>query len=76
MSEVIYIKAIECESNTDALQEADAGGRGEAVLINGKPMVVPQADCHRLEAAGVEFAYLHNHQMPDGSYRIVTVPVN
>ena len=76
MSEAISYQAIECASATDALQEADASGRGEAVLLNGKPMVVPQADCHRLEAAGVEFAYLHNHQMPDGSYRIVTVPVN
>ena len=76
MSEVIYIKAIECESNTDALQWADASGQGEAVLIDGAPMVVPQDDLDRLEAAGVEFAYLHNHQMPDGSYRIVTVPVN
>lgn len=76
MSEVINIQAIECESMSDALQEADASGRGEAVLIDGKPMVVPQADLYRLEEAGVEFAYLHNHEMPDGSYRIVTVPVN
>lgn len=72
----IEYRAIECTSATDALQEADAGGFGEAVLIGGKPMVVPQADCDRLEAAGVEFAYLHNHQMSDGSYRIVTVPIN
>ena len=72
----IDIHAIECESNSDALQHADAGGFGEAILLNGKPMVVPQADCDRLEAAGVEFAYLHNHEMPDGSYCIVTVPVN
>jgi hypothetical protein len=39
-------------------------------------MVVDQSDAHRLEAASVEFAYLHDHEMPDGSYRIVTVPVN
>jgi len=72
----ITYHAIECESATDALQEADASGQGEAVLLDGKPMVVPQADCDRLQAAGVEFAYLHNHEMPDGSYRILTVPVN
>ena len=72
----INIHAIECESNSDALQWADASGHGEAILLDGKPMVVPQTDCDRLQAAGVEFAYLHNHEMPDGSYRIVTVPVN
>ena len=72
----IEYRAIKCESMSDALQWADAGGFGEAVLVDGKPMVVPQADCDRLQAAGVEFAYLHNHEMPDGSYRIVTVPVN
>ncbi len=72
---VIY-HAIECESATDALQEADAGGFGEAILLHGQPMVVPQADCYRLETGGVEFAYLHDRQMPDGSYRIVTVPIN
>ena len=72
----ITYQAIECESMSDALQWADASGQGEAVLINGQPMVVDQKDCYRLEAAGVEFAYLHNHAMPDGSYRIVTVPIN
>ena len=72
----VEYQAIECTSATDALQEADAGGFGEAILLGGKPLVVPQADCHRLEEAGVEFAYLHNHRMADGSYRIITVPVN
>ena len=33
-------------------------------------------DRDRLDEAGVSFAYLFNHEMPDGSYRIVTVPVN
>lgn len=72
----IEYQAIECTSATDALQEADASGFGEAIVLGGKPMVVPQTDCHRLEAAGVEFAYLHNRQLPDGSYRIITVPIN
>ena len=70
------IQAIECESMGDALQHAAASGFGDAILLNGKPMVVPQSDCDRLQAAGVEFAYLHNHEMPDGSYRIMTVPIN
>lgn len=72
----VEYQAVECTSATDALQEADAGGFGEAILLGGQHLVVPQADCHRLQAAGVEFAYLHNRQMPDGSYRIMTVPVN
>jgi hypothetical protein len=72
----ITIQAIECASSSDALQEADASGCGEAVLVNGKPMVVPQADLDRLAAAGVAFAYLHNHEMSDGSHRIITVPIN
>ena len=73
--EITY-HAIECESMSDALQWADASGQGEAVLIGGEPMVVPKRDLDRLEEAGVGFAYLFNHEMPDGSYRIVTVPVN
>ena len=72
----LEFRAIECESKTDALQWADASGQGEAVLIDGKPMVVPQSDCDRLAAAGVSFAYLCDHEMPDGSFRIMTVPVN
>ena len=72
----LAVHAIECDSASDALQHADASGFGEAILLDGKPMVVPKADCDRLDAAGVEFAYLCNHQRPDGSYGIVTVPVN
>jgi hypothetical protein len=72
----INIHAVECESMSDALQWADASGQGEAVLLDGKPMVVPQDECYRLETVGVEFAYLHNHEMPDGSHRIITVPIN
>jgi hypothetical protein len=72
----ITYQAIECESMSDALQWADASGQGEAVLIGGEPKVVPQSDLDRLAEAGVSFAYLHSHQMPDGSYRIVTVTVN
>ena len=72
----INVQAIECESNSEAIQHASASGRGEAILLGGKPMVVPQADCDRLAAAGVEFAYLCDHELADGSHRIVTVPVN
>ena len=73
---LLNFRAIECESNIDAIQEANAGGFGEAIRLGGKPMVVRQADCDRLAAAGVGFAYLCDHEMPDGSFRIMTVPVN
>lgn len=72
----INIHTIECESNSDAIQHANASGFGEAILLDGQPMVVPQQDCYRLQSAGVEFAYLCDHEMPDGSIRVVTVPVN
>jgi len=42
----------------------------------GQNLVIDEADAQRLAAAGVEFAYLHDHQMPDGEHRLVTVPVN
>ena len=72
----IEYQAIEFETAGEAIQWMYADGRGEAILLGGKYLNVPQADCHRLEAAGVEFAYLHDHEMPDGSHRIVTIPVN
>jgi hypothetical protein len=77
MSNEITIQGVECESMSDALQWADASGQGEAVVIEGHgPMVVPQSDLDRLAEAGVGFAYLFNHEMPDGTFRIITVPVN
>lgn len=72
----ITYQAIECESMTGALQWADASGEGEAVLIGGQPMVVPKSDLDRLGEAGISFGYLFNHEMPDGSYRMVTIAVN
>jgi hypothetical protein len=72
----ITYEAIEFETASEAIQHTDASGRGVAISVRGQAMVVDQNDAHRLEAAGVEFAYLHDHEMPDGSHRIVTVPVN
>ena len=72
----ITIRAIECESMSDALQEADAGGRGEAVLVDGKPIVDSQSNLDGLAASGAVFAYPHCTPMGNGSYRIVTVPVS
>ena len=64
-----------CDSMSDAIQWADAAG-GRAILLKGKPVVVETQDAERLEMARVEFAYLCDHEMPDGTHRIVSIPVN
>jgi hypothetical protein len=71
----IDYEAIEFETAGEAIQWSEASGKGVAILLDG-PKVVEQKDVDRLAAGGVEFAYLHDHEMPDGSHRIVTVPVN
>ena len=72
----IEIKGYECDSDGDALAWVNASGRGRAITIGGKALVVEEAEAHRLESAGIKFAYLIDHEMPDGSWRIVTIPVN
>jgi hypothetical protein len=75
MTRNIEFKAIEFSTAGEAIQHADASG-GEAVRIHGRNMVVDSRTLGMLDNARVEFAYLFNHQLPDGSHRIVTVPVN
>jgi len=73
----IEISIIEEFANAgDAVQHINAGGRGVAIQLKGRHLVVEQREAHRLEEAGVAFAYVHDHEMPDGTWRIVTVPVN
>ncbi len=71
----LQIHAVECRTASDAIALAEARG-GHAILLNGKDLVASQAEIDVLAEAGVEFAYLHDHVMPDGTHRIVTVPVN
>ena len=71
----ITFKAIEFETAGDALQHAEAAG-GEAILLDGRNFVMTQDEATSIAAAGVEFAYLVQHEMPDGEYRIMTIPVN
>ena len=59
-----------------AVQHTYAAGYGEVIAVAGKYLVVEPAEAHRLAALGVSFAYLIDHQMPDGSYRLLSVPVN
>ena len=72
----IEIKATEFETAAEAIQWTNAGGRGVAILLEGKNYVMEQSEADRLAAAGVEFAYLGYHEMPDGMHRLMTVPVN
>ena len=69
------IEAIEFGNASDAVQYAEAGGR-HAIRLDGKHLVVTRREADRLAEAGVAFAYLCDHEMPDGSFRIMTVPVN
>ena len=49
---------------------------GVAVLLGGKHYVMQKTETERLAAAGVEFVYLFDHDLPDGRNIIMTVPVN
>jgi hypothetical protein len=72
----IEIKGLEFENADEAIQHINASGRGVAISIGGKALVVEQAEADRLAARRIEFAYLVDHEMPDGSWRIMTIPVN
>jgi len=70
------IEAIEFEHDGEAIQHVNASGRGVAISVWGKSLVVEKAEAERIEMAGIEFASLFEREMPDGSWRIMTVPVN
>ncbi len=72
----IEFKAIKFDNASEAIQHTEASGRGHAILLDGHTLAIDQCDAERLDAAGVEFAYLCDHELPDGSHRIVTIPVN
>lgn len=73
----IHIEGIEFPNANEAIQHTYASGRGEAITVGGKYLVVELAEAHRLAAAGVAFAYLHVIEHPDHPHGlVVTVPVN
>jgi hypothetical protein len=43
--------------------------------LGDTPYVVDEKEAVRLQAAGVELAYLYEWELPDGKRRIVTIPV-
>ncbi|MCZ2098815.1 MAG: hypothetical protein LC121_21640 [Anaerolineae bacterium] len=73
----IEFRAIEFPTAGEAIQHTYADPRdGVAVLLDGKHYVMQKSEAERLAAAGVEFAYLFDHDLPDGRNIIMTVPVN
>jgi hypothetical protein len=79
MAKTITIKAETFDTAGEAVQHYYASGRGEVVsLRDGRYLVAERAEIDRLEAAGVPFAYLYDHEYPPGSgeCRLVSVPVN
>jgi len=76
MMRTINVKGIEFETIDEAIQHTDAAGWGVAVRLAGRNFVVLEEEADRIAAMGVSFAYLCDHEMPNGEHRIVTVPVN
>lgn len=73
----ITFEAIEFDTADEAIQHYYASGYGDAVISLGrKYYVTTRAEADRIAAAGIEFAYVFDHDMPDGTKRIMTVPVN
>ncbi|MCB9858481.1 MAG: hypothetical protein H6818_22615 [Phycisphaerales bacterium] len=72
----IEYDAIEFATAAEAVQWANADGRCRAITIDGKHAVVSVADCERLEAAHVPFAYRHAMRRGDGVEVIASIPIN
>ena len=68
--------AVKFDYAGEALQHVEASGRGVAIVWEGQHLVADEADVERLALSGHEFAYLVDHELPSGEYRIMTVPVN
>ena len=65
------IRASEFETRGEAVQWANADGRVVALTVDGMNLVTSQSEADKMQARGVEFAYLGEHKG-----QIVTVPVN
>jgi hypothetical protein len=67
----IEIECLEFATSHEAIQHTEADGRGEAIRLGGKYLVVSREDADRLAALGAAFAYLCDHEG-----QIMSVPVN
>jgi len=73
----ITFEGIELPSASEAIQLANADPEMDtAITLHGKNYAVPKLTAEHLESQGIAFAYLHDYEMPDGTHRIMTVPVN
>jgi hypothetical protein len=72
----VRFSAIELPTANEALQEAEASGYEVAIRCQGRFFATWEEEADRLAGAGVQFAYLMDYEMPDGTRQILTVPVN
>jgi len=61
---IVTFRAVEFETADEAVQHTHADGRGVAIRVAARNLVVDPADADRLAAAGIEFAYLCDHETP------------
>ena len=67
----ITIRATEHRSAHEALQHLDVSGDDHASLLGGKYLSAKQVEVEKIAVAGIEFAYLVDHQG-----KIMTIPAN
>jgi hypothetical protein len=67
----ITIRGTEHPSAHEAIQHLDVSGDDHAILVDNKYLTLKQAEAEKIATAGIEFAYLVDHQG-----KIMTIPVN
>ncbi len=72
----IQIQGSAFGSAHEAIQDTYASGRGQVISVGGRYLVVEKAEADRITALGIPFAHVSEHPMADGSFRMVTIPVN
>jgi hypothetical protein len=73
----IEFHGVEFSNAAEAIQHYYASGFGDRVIaLNGKYYLTRQAEADRLEAAGVAFVFVFDHECRAGEHRLVSVPVN
>jgi hypothetical protein len=75
--ETIDIEGFQFDTIGEALQHVDASGRGVVGGVYGIDgyLVVERAMADKLDEARLLRAYFYDHIMPDGTSRVMSVPV-
>jgi len=74
---VVAFEGVHLPTAAEALQHANADPEVDTpITLHGKYYAVPKSTAEHLETEGLAFAYLQDHEMPDGKHEIMTVPVN